>query len=82
MGKLRHIEVELAKTTQQSVAIQVLASRPNLSWVSGWVGSILRVELAPSLAADPEQGTGVGIGDRAERSCCWMGSFHVVQENL
>lgn len=56
--------------------------QPHLVLGFGWVGGILRVELAPSLAADPEQGTGVGIEDRAKRSCCWMGSFHPDQENL
>lgn len=53
--------------------MQVLASSCTSSWVSGWVGGITRVELAPSLAADPEPGTGVGIGDEAERFCCRMG---------
>lgn len=53
--------------------MQVLASSHTLSWVSGWVGVIMGVELAPSLAADPEPGIGVEIRDEAERSCCRMG---------
>lgn len=58
--------MELAKGTQQSAAMQALGS--------GWVE--LPPLQAPSLAADPEQGSGVGVGDRAERSGYRMGSLH------
>lgn len=77
VGNLRRIAVEITKAARQSVAIQVLAPGPTLSWFSGWAGDILRVELAPFMAVGPEQGSGVGLGEQSR-----MGSFHADQQDL
>lgn len=63
MGKLRHLEVQLARGTQQAVAVQVLAPSPAWPRVSGWAGEHPEngagsLQAAPwQPAAEPEQGT-------------------------